>query len=100
MEVEREGGGGGGGRLVFYFHSAGTVTSMRIEKEREREFVGCLTLTELKSHLALFYWLNHLSMKEGRKPEYPEKAPDDELQKMPHTKARKFSRQPRLEPAL
>ena len=28
-------------------------------------------------------------MKEGRKPEYPEKTPDDdELQKMPHTKAR------------
>ena len=27
-------------------------------------------------------------MKEGRKPEYPEKTPDDELLKMPHTKAR------------
>ena len=26
-------------------------------------------------------------MKEGRKPENPEKTPDDELQKMPHTKA-------------
>ena len=26
-------------------------------------------------------------MKEGRKPEYPEKTPDDGLQKMPHTKA-------------
>ena len=25
-------------------------------------------------------------MKEGRKPEYPEKTPDDEVQKMPHTK--------------
>ena len=25
-------------------------------------------------------------MKEGRKPEYPEKTTDDELQKMPHTK--------------
>ena len=25
-------------------------------------------------------------MKKGRKPEYSEKAPDDELQKMPHTK--------------
>ena len=24
-------------------------------------------------------------MKEGRKTEYPEKTPDDELQKMPHT---------------
>ena len=28
-------------------------------------------------------------MKVGRKPEYPEKIPDDELQKMPHTKAHK-----------
>ena len=29
-------------------------------------------------------------MKEGRKPEYPEKTPGDELQKMPHTTARRF----------
>ena len=36
-------------------------------------------------------------MKEGRKPEYPEKTPDDELQKMPHTKARRFKPQARLE---
>ena len=36
-------------------------------------------------------------MKAGRKPEYPEKTPDDELQKMPHTKARKFKPQPRRE---
>ena len=28
-------------------------------------------------------------MKEGRKPEYPE-TPGDKLQKMPHTKARRF----------
>ena len=39
-------------------------------------------------------------MKEGRKPEYPEKTPDDQLQKMPHTKARKFPPQARLKPAL
>ena len=39
-------------------------------------------------------------MKEGRKPEYPEKTPDDELQKMSHTKARTFKPQPGLEPAL
>ena len=38
-------------------------------------------------------------MKEGRKPEYPEKTPGDELQKMPHTKARRFKPQVRLEPA-
>ena len=38
-------------------------------------------------------------MKEGRKPEYLEKTPGDELQKMPHTKARRFKPQERLEPA-
>ena len=37
-------------------------------------------------------------MKEGRKPEYPEKTPGDELQKMPHTKALTFKPQARLEP--
>ena len=39
-------------------------------------------------------------MKEGKKPEYSGKTPDDELQKMPHTKARKFKPKPRLEPSL
>ena len=39
-------------------------------------------------------------MKEGRKPEYCEKTPDDELQKMPHTKARKIKPHPILEPAV
>ena len=38
-------------------------------------------------------------MKEGRKLEYPEKTHGDELQKMPHTKARRFKAQVRLEPA-
>ena len=38
-------------------------------------------------------------MEEGRKPEYPEKTPGDELQNMPHTKARRFKPQARLEPA-
>ena len=38
-------------------------------------------------------------MKEGRKPECPEKTPGDELQKMPHTTARRFKPQARLEPA-
>ena len=47
----------------------------------------------------LFYWLNHQPMKEGRKPEFPEKTPGDELQKMPHAKARRFKPQARLEPA-
>ena len=35
-------------------------------------------------------------MKEGRKPENP----DDELQKMPRTKAPKFKPQPKLAPAF
>ena len=39
-------------------------------------------------------------MKEGRKPEYLEKTPDDEFQKMLHTKARKFKPQLSLEPTL
>ena len=37
-------------------------------------------------------------MKEGRKPEYLEKTPGDELQKMPNTNARTFKPQARLEP--
>ena len=39
-------------------------------------------------------------MKEGKEPEYLEKTPDDELQKMTQSKARKSKPQPRLEPAL
>ena len=38
-------------------------------------------------------------MKEGRKQEYPEKSPDDELQYMLHTKVQRFKPQARLEPA-
>ena len=37
-------------------------------------------------------------MKEGRKPEYPEKTSSDKLQKMPHTKAQRFKPQARLKP--
>ena len=59
-----------------------------------------LSLTELKSHLFELYFIDWTikPMKEGRKPEYPEETPGDELQKMPHTKARKFKPQARLEP--
>ena len=39
-------------------------------------------------------------MKEAEKPEYPEKIPDDQLQKMPHTEAGKLKSQPRLESSL
>ena len=38
-------------------------------------------------------------MKEGRKPEYPEKTPGDEFQKMPHTTARRFKPPARLKHA-
>ena len=39
-------------------------------------------------------------MKERSKPNITEKTQNDELQKMPHTKARKLKPRPRLEPAL
>ena len=60
-----------------------------------------LSLTEFKSHLFELYFIGWTiePMKEGRKPEYPEKAPGDELQKMSHTTARRFKPQARLEPA-
>ena len=60
-----------------------------------------LSLTELKSHLFELYFVGWIikPMKEGRKPEYPEKTLGDELQKMPHTTARRFKPQARLEPA-
>ena len=60
-----------------------------------------LSLTELKSHLFELYFIGWTikPMKEGRKLEYPEKTPGDELQKMPHTTARRFKPQARLEPA-
>ena len=60
-----------------------------------------LSLTELKSHLFELYFIGRTikPMKEGRKPEYPEKTPGYELQKIPHTTARRFKPQARLEPA-
>ena len=63
--------------------------------------VQLLSLTELKSHLFELYFIGWTIklMKEGRKPECPEKTPGDELQKMPHTTARRFKPQVRLEPA-
>ena len=36
----------------------------------------------------------------GEETGIPEKTPDDERQKIPHTKARKFKLKPRLEPAF
>ena len=59
-----------------------------------------LSLTEFKSHLVQPYFIgsNHQPMKEGRKPEHPEKTPDNEFQKMSHGKDRKFK--PQLRPEL
>ena len=58
-------------------------------------------MTELKSHLLELYFIGRTikPMKEGRKPKCPEKTPGDELQKMPHTTARRFKPQARLKPA-
>ena len=39
-------------------------------------------------------------MNKRKKPEYPEKTLDDELQKVPHIRAGKFKPQLRLKPAL
>ena len=60
-----------------------------------------LSLTELKSHLLELCFIGWTikPMEEGRKPEYPEKTPGNELQKMPHTTARRFKPQARLKPA-
>ena len=51
-----------------------------------------LSLTELKSHLFELYFIGWTIklMKEGRKPEYPEKTPGDELQKMPQAHSPKI----------
>ena len=38
--------------------------------------------------------------KEVRKPEFPEKDPEDQLQEMPHAEVRKFKPQPGPGPAL
>ena len=60
-----------------------------------------LSLIDLKSHLSELYFIGRTikPMKEGRKPEYPEKTPGDELQKLPHTTVRRVKPQARLEPA-
>ena len=55
-----------------------------------------LSLTEFKSHSFKLYsigWTIILTDEGGWKPEYWEKTPDNQLQKMPHTKARKFQPQ-------
>ena len=55
-------------------------------------------IVELAFILALFYCLKPLTDEGGEETGVPGENPDDELQKMPHTKARKFKPQARLEP--
>ena len=52
-------------------------------------FVSFILLAFLFHWLFYFMWLIK-PMKEGRKPEYPEKTPDNELQEMQHTEAWRF----------
>ena len=58
-----------------------------------------LTEFEIAFILALFYWLDNKPDEGKSETGVPGENPDDELQKMSHTKARIFKRQTRLEPA-
>ena len=60
---------------------------------------SAIKFDEFKSHLFELYFIGWTikPMMERRKPEYHEKTPDDYLQKMPRTKARRFKPEPRLE---
>ena len=75
--------------------------SVMLRATRYEGTAQLLNLTKLKSHLFELYFIGWIikPMKEGRKSEYPDKTPSDELQKMPHTTARRFKPQARLEPA-
>ena len=60
-----------------------------------------------RAEITLFFFLkfdfvhrNNFPMKEGRKLEYPEKTLKNKLQKMPHSKGRKFKPQAWLESTL
>ena len=61
---------------------------------------SAIKFDRVETHLFELYFIGWTikPMKEGRKLEYPEKTPGDELQKMPHTTARRFKPQARLEP--
>ena len=62
-----------------------------------------LSLTEMKAHLfegllLLLLLAEQLTDKGGKETGVPGETPGGELQKMPHTEARKFKPQARLEP--
>ena len=75
---------------------------------RYEETALLLSKTELKSHLFLLFAFLFFGYKlvkpftnEGEEETgVPKRTPDDGLQKMTHSKARKFKPQPRLEPAF
>ena len=50
--------------------------------------------------LIFILWAEPLTDDGGEETGVPRETHDDELQKMPHTKVRKFKPQPRLQPAL
>ena len=55
---------------------------------------------EIAFTLSVFYRLTPLTDEGWEETGVPGETPDDELQKMPHTKARKFEPHTRLEPSL
>ena len=71
-------------RTLLPGHNRVQIMSNTSSAHQVQHVVIQLSYQEFKSHfyLALFYWLYHLPMKEGRKPEYPEKTPGDELRQL------------------
>ena len=59
-----------------------------------------LSLTEFKIYFSFILLAEQITNEGGEETGVRIETPDDELQKMPHTKAWKSKPQPRLEPAL
>ena len=67
----------------------------QVARHVERRDSSAIEIDTVETAFISVLPMKRLTVKEMRKAEYPEKTPDDELQKMPHTKARKFKPQPR-----
>ena len=82
-------------------HQALFQAACRVMCHMVRRDSSVIKFDELKLHLIELYLIGWTikPMKEVRKPEYQEKTSGDELQKMPHTKGRKFKPKARFEPA-